>query len=769
MDREVEYSSKVNRYLKIISNYEAKFKDWRGRSQKITKRYRDEGKQITEQLSSTARMNILWANVQTLRPAMFSSLPKPDVYRRWRDNDPVGRVAALVLERALEYEVEQYDDFQQTMNACVFDRLITSRGTAWVRYEPTIVANAPEVTDDLAQDGQSDADDGSAGYGRPDGGGSSQVVTSDTPDPGERIEHECAPVDYVHWQDFGHEVARTWDEVGVIWRKLYLTEDTLEERFGEDVAKRVPIDANPNRNDSKASNTITGKDASRALVYEIWDKSKKKAIWIAKGVAEELDEKEDPLGLDGFWPCPRPLYGTMTNDELVPVPDFVLYQDLANELDVITDRIDGLIRALQVKGVYNASFPEIQRLFTETGNTDMVAVKDWSAFAAANGIEGALDLVPLEPIFGALQAAYEARRECIDQIYQVTGMSDLFRGMNDPQSTATAERLKGQYGTLRFRWQQRDVVRFATDIIRIKAQIICNKFQAETVAKIGGAMQLQPEDQQYLPQAWELLHNNVLRDFRIEISSDALVQMDEAQEKSDRLEFIQAVGQFMQQSVEAVNSEPALAPVVGELFKFGVTAFKVGKGLEGMLDQAIDQLKKSPPQPKPNPEMMKVQGELQLMQRKLQLESQAEQLKQQALTQGEQQRAQIEAWVEAQKQHAQAQQTAQENALESQRAQMQAHLEAQLEAQKQASEERIAAMQQNMERLIADQNNAVKLEIARIGAGVSVPASQSAAETMEMMRQLMGEVKRQPKVRSGRITTPSGASYVVDMTEKDAE
>lgn len=732
MAQDIEYSKGVQRYLKLIRDYDARYADWRGRVEKITKRYRDEGKQITQQMASTARMNILWANVQTIRPAMFSALPKPDVFRRWRDNDPVGRVAANVLERALEYELDQYDDFAQSMESCVMDRLLSARGTCWVRYEPTIVKEEAQPTDDEAQPGQSEGDAGdTAGYdaaGREDRPlGDNQEASGYETEGAERVSHECAPVDYVHWKDFGHEVARTWPEVSVVWRVLYMTREALEERFGEEVAKSIPIDANPNRNDTKAANTITGKDAARAKIYEIWDKSTRKACWISKAVAEELDERDDPLGLDNFFPCPRPLYGTLTNDELVPVPDFVLYQDLANELDIITDRIDGLIRALKVTGCYNNSFPEIQRLFTEAGNTDLVAIKDWASFAASEGLSGALDLVDLKPIYEALQAAYEARKECIDQIYQITGIGDLMRFDNDPQATATAEKLKGQYGSLRLRHQQKQVVRFATEIIRLKAEIICSKFQPEMLAKIGGVAQMLPEDQQYVPQAIELLRNNVLREFRVEVSSDALVQMDEAQEKSDRVEFLKAVGDFMTQGVQAVEAQPEMAPVIAELFKFGVTAFKVGKGLEGMLDQAIDQMKRQPPQKKSDPEQTKAQASVQIAQAKAQADTQTGQARIAAEVQGDRQKAQIAAQLEAQKQQLQERQAVAEQAAEARRDAIKAHLDAGLERQRQELDARMGQMEQHIKLILEGMRDRTAIEVAEINHGSAVETAQISA------------------------------------------
>src|SRR3954468_2968086 len=111
----------VERYLAYITAYEKAFKKWEDRTQKIGKRYRDDAKEYSYG-NEQARFNILWANVQTLVPATFSRLPQPDVSRRFRDSDPVGRVASLLLERALEFEVRHYPDYREAMKNSVQDR-----------------------------------------------------------------------------------------------------------------------------------------------------------------------------------------------------------------------------------------------------------------------------------------------------------------------------------------------------------------------------------------------------------------------------------------------------------------------------------------------------------------------------------------------------------------------------------------------------------------------------------------------------------------------
>jgi hypothetical protein len=184
-------------YLSHITAYEKEFASWEKRGDKILKSYRDD-----KDRKGGVRFNVLWSNVQTLKSATFSRMPQPDVSRRFKDNDPVGRVAALMLERALEFEVEHYMDFAASIRQAVYDRFLPGRGTAWVRYEPTfkqVEAGEPEDGPTLTED-----------------------VDTDTP-AAEEVDFECAPVDYVHWKDFGHNVARTWEEVSIVWRRVFLS------------------------------------------------------------------------------------------------------------------------------------------------------------------------------------------------------------------------------------------------------------------------------------------------------------------------------------------------------------------------------------------------------------------------------------------------------------------------------------------------------------------------------------------------------------------
>ena len=600
--------TKVELYLNTVTQYDKEFAKWASRTDKILRRYRDERTVNSVQ----SRYNMLWANVSTLKAATFSRMPKADVSRRFKDNDPVGRVASMILERAMDFEITHYGDLKHCLEASVFDRFLGGRGSAWVRYEPKIESQ------DYAVSEQDEESEESAEY----------------------LDSEAAPVDYVHWKDFGHEPARTWDEVNKVWRKVYLSRKALVERFGKELGEKIPLDSSPDDQKYKDSDGI----GKKGLIIELWDRETKKVLWISKSLNEILDERDDPLQLEEFFPCPKPLYATITNETLVPIPDFTLYQDQANALDVLSTRISGLIDALKVRGVYDASEPTLQRLFTEGENNTLIPVKNWPAFSEKQGLRGAIDIVDITPIAMALKNAYEAMAQLKQEIYDITGISDIIRGQSNVIETATSAQIKSQFASLRLKEYQDGVAFYASNILKLKAQIICGQFQPETLVKIGGVSQLSPTDQQLVPQAIAMLKDNPMRTFRIEVATDSMLYQDEQREKEDRVAFLGAVGTYLEKAVQAAQNMPAEAtPLIMDLLKFGVTGYRVGRVLEGEFDNVADAIKeqsKQPKQPKPDPEMMKIQMEAQARQAELQNETQMREQ---------------EIQLEAQKQEAQAQ------------------------------------------------------------------------------------------------------------------
>jgi hypothetical protein len=721
-------------WYKTIMGYERSYKRWEARVDRIVKKYKDDSRYDR---NPNARFNILWSNVQTIQPAIFARLPRPDVSRRFRDNDPIGRVASMMLERALEFELEHYGDYKSAMNNAVLDRLLGGRGVAWVRYEPHIIGS------DSENEPNPEADDG---YQVTEDSDESETPEGMENEDQERIEYECCPVDYVHWKDFGHTVGRTWEEVTAVWRRVYMNRPALVERFGEELGYKIPLDTKP---DDLKQSYKSDDGVYEALIYEIWDKETGKVLWISKSLGKILDERADPLQLENFWPCPKPLYSTLTTDSLEPIPDFVIYQDQARELDVLCDRIDGLINALKVRGVYDASASELQRLFSEGENNTMIPVHNWMAFAEKQGMKGAIDLVDLAPFASALMSCYQAMEQVKGQIYELMGIADIQRGQTDPSETLGAQIIKSNNAAGRLKTQQHAVVDFATSLLTIKAQIICNHFTDDTLIKISGAMQLSEQDRQLVPQALVLLRDEASKNFRIEVTSDSMIYQDEQQEKADRTAFLAAVGQFISMALPTAQAAPEMTPMLLEMLKFGVTAFKAGKQLEGIIDQTADDMKKqyeaSKGQPKPPaPEIQKAQMDNQSKMQQIQMQAQVEQAK----LQGQMQ-------LEKAKQEYQAQENQLKFQLEEQRNTMDREMEMKVAQMKMMTE-------RNTQVLLAHINNGAKIEVARIGSDESdgtmaYMTEQDMAKSMESPMQPIADA-----IGSGNMQMAQAISALVE-------
>ena len=620
-----------------LHRHKEDFRKFHEQGNKIIKRFRDERK---DSANSDARFNIFWSNVKTLKPAVYSRPPKVEVSRRFKDQNDIGRTAAIILERVIDYELRQYSDYHTSLSNAVDDRLLPGRGVAWMRYEPKIeTVEEPQITDDVESGGYESAD---APYDQ-----ETNALAGEAPEPLERVTDERTVVDYVYWEDFAHLPARTWEEVTWVARRVYMAQEEGVERFG-DTFKEVPLTHSPDKDGEDKSTTEALK---KAVIWEIWCKSSKKVYWIAEHFDKILDEKEDPLELEGFFPCPKPIYSTVTTNSLVPVADFKMYQDQADEIDDITGRIQHLTRALKVMGIYAADEPSLARLMKEGNDAVMVPVTNWPAFVEKGGLQGAVQFMPLGELVAALQQLYQARESCKQLIYETTGISDILRGASVASETATAQQIKSQFASIRLNEMKDDVARFARDLLRMKAEIICSKYQPEIILTASGIAYT--PDAQFAAEAIALLKNEPLRNFQIDIETDTLVQLDEQADKQSRIEFLTATGAFLDRAVKAAQVSPEMAPLMSQMLLFGVRGFKAGRELEGVIEQFTQQMQNKLQQPQkqqPSPDVLKLQAEQQKDQAELQFKAQQAQSELQMAMQKHQAELQSQMQIETMKQ-----------------------------------------------------------------------------------------------------------------------
>ncbi|MEJ0092816.1 MAG: hypothetical protein WDN46_14240 [Methylocella sp.] len=793
---------------------------WERRCKRIIKRYREERPDEGQNVGLPMRMNLLWSNVQTLQPSIYGREPVPIAEHRFLDRDVVGRAAAQILERAMRYELPD-SGFHDTMEQCVLDFLLVGRGVPWLRFKPVIGA-ASSLTDrgddelsDRAGDPLDVGEEPSDLDRQEETDGDAQTDEA----PAERLLSANVEIDYVHWQDFFTSKARFWKEVEWVARRLFPSRQDLIDDFGEEIGKAVPLEMTPETDElNKIGRNIDQMpDAmKKAIVFEIWHKPTRKVYTIAKGFDKFLEEpREDPLNLEGFWPCPKPLFATMTNDTIEPVPDYIEYQDQAIEIDNLTNRISLLIKALKVAGVYDSSQKQLARLLDEGHENKLIPVSSWAAFAEKGGLSSAISFLPIKEISDVLVGLTQAREQIKKDLYEITGLADIMRGQADPRETAEAVQTKGRWGSLRLQRRQTEVARFCRDTIKMMGEIIAEHFPVETLINISGAMfddgiggpapvapkppqspmlghnggpplgapsgmhdpnglpmppvrsqqpsvpispagtqvgqpatpiggaptsvppsnpmvhaapqppggvgapapavdpdaQFQMQMAQYQMQmqahqqekqilimkAIDLLKQDKMRGFRIDIETDSTIVDDVNQDKQARTEFLKATTQFIEESFKIGQMNPDAVPMLGKMLLFGVRGFRAGRDLESTIEEFIDKSEKdavakqiAPAQP--NPEIQKQQLELQETQAKSQAEIQRAQIDAQASAEDNQRAmatntldAQV-AQQKAQMEMAQMQREAEYRAAEHAQKMAELQLQAQIAAQTHARE-----------------------------------------------------------------------------------
>lgn len=469
--------------------------NWHKRGDKILKHYRDDRPEGDKGVAK--KFNLFWSNSKVKNPAVYSKAPQPICERRFLDKDPTGRVAATILERALRYEMPT-SGFHKTLKRCRTDWSTVGRGQVWIRYNPKFgKAISPEQTanNDIEINGKI------ADKKREENQEAQQ----------RQFLSESLCVDYVHWKDFYifPSSARTWDEVEGVGRKILMSRQDCIENFGEKIGRKIELDCKPKTDGNQGDqSTLSGKEGMQATTYEIWWKPTKKVYFIAQSYLELCKQADDPLRLENFFPCPEPWSATMTNDSMVPVPDYAEAQDQYQQIDELSKRIDVLTNACKAVGVYDSSAQGLKRMFQEAQEPNLIPVDSWAMFAEKGGLKGVMDFFPLEMIAKTIQVLIEVRAKIIEDLDRLTGINDIMRGTSDARETMGAQRLKTNGANIRIDDEKDEAARFCRDIIAIMGEIIAEHYDPATLIQVSGAMYDEGLDPPDLPPPNPMMGHN---------------------------------------------------------------------------------------------------------------------------------------------------------------------------------------------------------------------------------------------------------------------
>ena len=592
---------KVRSWLTELDSARKRLKDYRKDASRVVKLY--EGGKAAE-----SPFNILYSNTETLAPALYNNLPRPVVQRRFKDDDPLGKVASDVARRSLEFlidnELGTYTPFDDLMSQAVLEALVPGQGVTRFKYDASF-AEQPEPNNPT--EGQEDET----------GEGEIEVEKGEIhAEPAEQVEYETVCGESVPWDRFLHGYAKQWKDVPWVAFEHFMTRDELVKNFGEEIGHRIPLNISGKETANESDDGDRDDDKLRdaegvtlAHVFEIWDKETKMVRFLAPSYPQGFVKSvEDPLELSGFFPMPQPLMLFPKISSLAPVPLYTMYEEQAKELNRVTVRINKIVQALKVRGFYDSTLEGLDKVLSADDNV-LIPAENVAAMQQGQTLEKAIWLMPLEKLIVVLQQLYAQRQQVKQVIYEITGISDILRGASVASETATAQNIKNQWGTLRLKKLQKQVSKYVRDCLRIMGEIAMTKFSQQTISQMTGLqfptgeqkqqaqMLLQQAQAQQVPgqppaqppqqllamtqlPTWEdimgLLANDLQRNYRIDVETNSTVDAEATEDKQNMGEFLNAIAQFMngasplvQQGVLPFDAAKSILLAVTRRYRFG--------------------------------------------------------------------------------------------------------------------------------------------------------------------------------------------------------
>lgn len=600
------------------------FARWHKEGDRVVRRFLDDRRgDLYDFAENTTRLNLFHSNITTLMSMLYGRIPKVEVDRRFADaDDDTARVAGEILSRMLNTDIEEAgEDVASVFRNCLQDRLLPGLGTARVKYE---FEQGKRTKEAIMKDGVEMA----------------PAVEE------EYVKNEWVDIIYTFWKDVLWSPCRTYGELRWKAFRNYMTREQVKERFKLtdqqldqiNFSTKSPLKVSRYDNDDSAN--------PQAEIWEIWDKIRRKVFYYTEGFEQILEQQDDPLELEGFWPDPPPMIANLTTTKYLPRSDFALAQDLYNEIDELETRITWLTRACKAVGVYDKTQKGVERMLSEGVENDLIPVDNWAMFAEKNGIAGVVNWMPLADIVNAVDVLTQKQNEKIQKLYQVTGMNDIMRGAataGTERISATQRQLEANYGSIRIEALQNEFSRWVSDLQSLKAEIIAKHFEPYCIIQQSNIMAT--PDAQYAEAAIQLIKNPASSRWRITVRPETLAIADYAQLKQERTEYIMGLSQFLQSAAPMLEQFPQGLPFLMKLMKWGMTGFRGSNEIEGVVDQAITAVEKTPPPEKPDPAAEKAKMEMQ----KMQMEMQMEQQKQAAETQRDRETHQADMQLEQMK------------------------------------------------------------------------------------------------------------------------
>lgn len=544
--------------------------------------------------------DLFWSSMEILKPAIYAHAPIPAVAPMFADRRPLYNTTAELLERVTTSAFDRAN-IDQAMLSLRDDLAFTNRGVLWVTYE----------TDD-----------------------------------GQKV---C--IDHVDRTDFLHEPARCWADVGWVARRAWMTKTEMRKRFGKASGKayqqakteiRRDDKDNGGADDSKKAGVWEVWHKADNKVYWVAPDC---PVMLDEGKPHLTLKDFFPCPRPAYGTLRRRSLVPVPDYQRYAA-HLSKISTLTSRIYLLLDKIKlkGLVPA-------GGDIGDAIEAALKSEDDEIVIPVPGAALVQGNST-GFVTWMPLADIATAIQGLIEARGQLIEDFYQLSGISDIMRGATEAEETLGAQQLKSQYGSVRVRDKIDELQRVARDVARIVAEIAADKFSKDTLldmsmmeipskadvskqvkgiekaakeelealtkkakqaAQQAQGQQVDPNQarqqfdqaQQQIVQKYaamlkdaeetvpieavvDLLRDDRTRGFAFEIATDSTIMTDEMQEKQSRNEFLGVVAQSTQALVGLAQMGEAGAALAGGFLKFVTAPYRVGRELNGLIDDFVD-------------------------------------------------------------------------------------------------------------------------------------------------------------------------------------
>lgn len=520
--------SVVEYWLKCLRKEEKCHAGFRKLAEKAERAYysddtKKDGKQI---------FPLFWSNTQVQHAALYQKTPNPIVGKRNTARDVNVKRLALAIEQSLRYGLD-VDDFDTPMHKIIDDYLIPGIGVGWVDYDVSL--------DELGN-----------------------------------IAWQKVRLSHISWKNFHWEPACSWDLVDWIGIDRNLSLKDIEKEYGAEVLESLNV--RTKTTDEKYENTYR--------VTEVWYRPTRMIYVVGWDFSKLLEVRKDRRDLQGFFPCPMPLFSNPKGDELIPTPEYKFGEHQYAYINTLTERISKLTRQIKDVGFYDSQLADLAKL-VNASDGDLVPIKDLIGSLhmaeGARNFDAVVAKMPIQEKVTVVQNLIQLREQAKNNIFEIFGTADIVRGVSDPNETASAQQIKAQWANARLALRGNNIQRFIRDVFRIMAETIGEHFTPQVIYLMTG--------EQFVDEELAYLRTDINRSFAIDVETESTVAADDAIEKEARLEMVNTMTNLLPNVLQGMQSGLLPADLGVGVLKTAIAAFKFGRDLEDAIDALPDNQK----------------------------------------------------------------------------------------------------------------------------------------------------------------------------------